>query len=133
MCLQRHSGLTCLEIRLRNEETINSTRNSHGLLSKGFLLPTLSTSILFICFWIDLVCVLATTKKSLSLRSRRLEVVGERENGRVRGRQAILLARTFFLVPTTSKRLLCLLLARAFFLVPTTSKRLLCRLKIPLR
>ena len=34
-----------------------------------------------------------------SLRSRRLEVVGERENGRARG-------RPFFLVPTTSKRLL---------------------------
>ena len=26
-----------------------------GLLAKGFLLPTLSTSILFICFWIDLI------------------------------------------------------------------------------
>ena len=42
-----------------------------------------------------------------SLRSRRLEVVGERENGRARGRHAcLLLARSFFLVPTTSKRLL---------------------------
>ena len=42
-----------------------------------------------------------------SLRSRRLEVVGERENGRARGRHAcLLLARPFFLVPTTSKRLL---------------------------
>ena len=40
-------------------------------------------------------------------RSRRLEVVGERENGRARGRHArLLLARPFFLVPTTSKRLL---------------------------
>ena len=39
-----------------------------------------------------------------SLRSRRLEVVGERENGRVRGRHArLFLARRFFLVPTTSK------------------------------
>ena len=36
-----------------------------------------------------------------SLRSRRLEVAGERENGRARGRHA----RCFF-VPTTSKRLL---------------------------
>ena len=45
-----------------------------------------------------------------SLRSRRLEVVGERENGRARGRHA------------------CLVLSRAFFLVPTTSKRLLRRL-----
>ena len=42
-----------------------------------------------------------------SLHSRRLEVVGERESGRARGRHAyLLLARTFFLVPTTSKRLL---------------------------
>ena len=42
-----------------------------------------------------------------SLRSRRLEVVGERENGRVRERHACLpLARPFFLVATISKRLL---------------------------
>ena len=43
-----------------------------------------------------------------SLRSRRLEVAGERENERARGRHAtcLLLARRFFLVPTTSKRLL---------------------------
>ena len=46
-----------------------------------------------------------------SLRSRRLEVVGEREKGGARGRHA------------------CLLLARAFSLVPTTSKRLLRRLE----
>ena len=45
--------------------------------------------------------------QSFSLRSRRLEVAGERENGRARGRHAcLLLARPFFLVPTTSKRLL---------------------------
>ena len=48
-----------------------------------------------------------------SLRSRRLEVAGERENGRARGRHA------------------CLLLARPFFLVPTTCKRLLRRLCLP--
>ena len=42
-----------------------------------------------------------------SLHSRRLEVVGERESGRAQGRHAcLLLARTLFLVPTTSKRLL---------------------------
>jgi len=46
-----------------------------------------------------------------SLRSRHLEVVGERENGRARGRHACPLA--------------CLLFSRAFFLVPTTSDRLL--------
>ena len=36
----------------------------HNLLAKGFLLPTLSTSTLFICFWIDLVRVLATKKNT---------------------------------------------------------------------
>ena len=42
-----------------------------------------------------------------SLRSMRLEVLGKRENGRARGRHAcLLLAHPFFLVPTTSKRLL---------------------------
>ena len=40
-----------------------------------------------------------------SLRSRRLEVVGERENGRARETLSFSRAR-FFLVPTTSKRLL---------------------------
>ena len=39
------------------------------------------------------------------MRSRRLEVVGEKDNGRARGRLAcLLLARPFFLVPTTSKQ-----------------------------
>ena len=57
-------------------------------------------------------------KYELSLRSRRLEVVGERENGRLRGRHA----------RGSTSPLACLLLARPFFLVPTTSKRLLRRL-----
>ena len=57
-------------------------------------------------------------KYELSLRSRRLEVVGERENGRARGRHA----------RGATSPLACLLLARPFFLVPTTSKRLLRRL-----
>ena len=36
-----------------------------------------------------------------------MEVASERENGRARGRHAsLLLARPFFLVPTTCKRLL---------------------------
>ena len=48
----------------------------------------------------------------LCLRSRRLEVVGARKNRRTRGRLASLaLARPFFLVPTSSKRLLRRLLA----------------------
>ena len=54
-------------------------------------------------------------KEIRSLRSRRLEVVGERGNGRARGRHA-------------PSPLACLLLSRVFFLVPTTSKRLLRRL-----
>ena len=43
-------SLHCLKIRSRNEEAINSTRNETDLLAKCFLLPTLSTSILFTCF-----------------------------------------------------------------------------------
>ena len=59
---ERSYSLACLEIKSRNEEAINSTRNSiYSQPLKGFLLPTLSTSILFIWFWIDLVRVLATT------------------------------------------------------------------------
>ena len=37
------------------------------LLARGFWLPTLSTSILFICFWIDLVRVLVTTKNTSAI------------------------------------------------------------------
>ena len=62
--LQRHSRLACVEIRLRKEEAINSTRNNDDFLAKGFLPPTLSMSILRICFWIDLVRVLATAKNT---------------------------------------------------------------------
>ena len=43
-------SLACLKIRSINEEAINSTRNETDLLAKCFLLPTLSTSILFTCF-----------------------------------------------------------------------------------
>ena len=43
-------SLACLKIRSRNEEAINSARNETDLLAKSFLLPTLSTSILFTCF-----------------------------------------------------------------------------------
>ena len=56
-----------------------------------------------------------------SPRSRRLEVAGERGNGRARGRHARGEG-------TPSSPLACLLLARPFFLVPTTCKRLLRRL-----
>ena len=42
------------------------------------------------------------TKMNLTLRSRCLEVVGSRKNGRA----CIPLGRPFFLAPTTSKRLL---------------------------
>ena len=52
----------CLEIRSRSEEAINSTQNRiYSLEVFFFLLPTLSMSILFICFWIDLVPLLVTT------------------------------------------------------------------------
>ena len=52
----------CLEIRSRSEEAINSTQNRiYSLEVFFFLLPTLSMSILFICFWIDLVSLLVTT------------------------------------------------------------------------
>ena len=56
-------SLACLEIRLRNEEAINSTRNRIYSLKVLYLPPTLAKSsiLLFICFWIDLVCVLAMT------------------------------------------------------------------------
>ena len=52
--------------------------------------------------------------KRFSLRKRRLEVVGERENGRARGRHAR--------GEGAPSPLACLHLARPFFLVPTTSK-----------
>ena len=67
-------SLACLKIRSKNEEAINSTKrewvrsfsldstqNETDLLAKCFLFSTLSTPILFTCFWIDLVLVLATT------------------------------------------------------------------------
>ena len=56
-----------------------------------------------------------------SLRSRRSEVVGERENGHARGKHARGEGAT--------SPLACLLLACPFFHVPTTSKPLLGRLK----
>ena len=59
------------------------------------------------------------------LRSRRLEVVGAREKGRARGRQAR--GEGDIRAPSP---LACLHLARPFILAPTTSKRLLCRLHL---
>ena len=54
------------------------------------------------------------------MRSRRLEVVGERENGRAQGRHAR--------GEGASSLLASLLLVHPFFLVPTTFKRVLRRL-----
>ena len=54
-----------------------------------------------------------------------MEVVGERENGRARGRHA----KGEGPPARAPSPLACLLLARPFFLVPTTSKRLLRRLE----
>ena len=71
---------------------------SHSLLPSGAALA---------CFIVTPTNRKLSRKLIISLRSRRLEVVGERENGRARGRHAcLLLARPFFLAPTTSKRLL---------------------------
>ena len=58
----RHS-YACLEIRSRSEEAINSTQNRIYSLEVFFffLLPALSMSVLYICFWIDLVRLLVTT------------------------------------------------------------------------
>ena len=46
--------------------------HEQDLLAEGFLLPTLSRSILFICFWTDLVRVLATNV--IRLRSQAIRV-----------------------------------------------------------
>ena len=59
---------------------------------------------------------------SFSLRSRRLEVVGTRKNGRVRRRHAK--------GERAPSPLACLPRARSFYLSPTTSKRLLRRLTL---
>ena len=48
--------------RLDREMRRRLILREQDLLAKGFLLPILSTSILFTCFWIDLVSVLATTR-----------------------------------------------------------------------
>ena len=61
-------SLACLEIRSRNEEAINSTRTRIYSLNV-FLLPTLSTSRLFTCFWIDLVRALTTTGNTSAVAS----------------------------------------------------------------
>ena len=46
------------------EKVEKKSEKKHDLLAKGFLLPTWSTSILFICFSTDLLRVLATTKNT---------------------------------------------------------------------
>ena len=63
-------------------------------------------------------------RRGYSLRSRRLQVVGKRENGHARGRHA----RETRKGEEAVSPLACLLLARPFFLVPTTLERLLSRL-----
>ena len=62
-------SLACLEIRSRNEEAINSTRNRIYSLKVLYLPPTLvkSSILLFICFWIDLVCVLMMTRNTCAV------------------------------------------------------------------
>ena len=98
----------------RTAEFCKSKPLRYGKLSKGRF---------NLCTWLSLM----TTCTRVSLRSRRLEVAGERENGHARGRHARgalgssgrkrerararetrkgFLAGPFFLVPTISKRLL---------------------------
>ena len=62
-CLQRYSVSTTriLDREMRRRLILYK---KHDLLAKGCLLPTLSTSIIFICFWIDLVRVLAMTRNT---------------------------------------------------------------------
>ena len=52
------------EMRRRSPRGGDQFYKKHYLRAKGFLLATLSTSILFIFFWIDTVRVLATTKNT---------------------------------------------------------------------
>ena len=80
----RGVSLACLENKSRNEEAIKD------LLGKGFSLPTLSTVeyssgyLLFTCFWIYLVRVLATTEKS-----RRSQAIHENSRALIPGNYII--------------------------------------------
>ena len=67
------------------------------------------------------LCKYIPLLRNISLRSRRLEVVGRRKHGRARRRHAR--------GEEASSPLACLPRARPFSLSPTTSKRLLRRLK----
>ena len=49
--------------------------------------------------------ILHNSKNKNSLRSRRLEVAGERENGRARGRHAIFSCAHYFQAPATQARI----------------------------
>lgn len=53
-------SLPCLGIRSRNEDAILLILHKTGFTCYRFYL-TLSSSILFICLWIGLVCVLTMT------------------------------------------------------------------------
>ena len=66
--------LACLGIRSRNEEAINSTRNRIYTCERVFTsyfidVEYSSGYLLFICFWTDLVCVLATTGNTSAFAS----------------------------------------------------------------
>ena len=63
--LQRHSGPTCLEIRSRNEEVINSTRNTSYSLKVFYFLLYRCRYVLFVSELIyTVVRVLATPKNT---------------------------------------------------------------------
>ena len=65
--VERHSVSLAwrLDREMRRQLILHETKRK--LLAKCFLLPTLSTSMLFTCLWIDLVRMLATPE--ISLRS----------------------------------------------------------------
>ena len=74
--------------------------------------------LLLVCYFV-VVCLFVLVfyndlRRGYSLRSRRLQVVGKRENGRARGRHA----RETRKGEEALSPLACLLLARPYFLVP---------------
>ena len=93
-------------------------KSRFDLYRAGFALSSPKLKIL------DHACNWFASAKLGSLRSRRLEIVGARKNGRARERET---RGENELAPSL---LACLPLARPFFLEPTTCKRLLGRLPV---
>ena len=70
--------LACLEIRSRNEETINSTLNTIYSLKVFYFLLYRRRHFSFICFWSDLVRGLATTGNNVCGRRLYTKIQGPR-------------------------------------------------------